>query len=541
MPASSATSCLRVGKFATLGIAVTGRQRILILLSPSDPSSMQLDSIDIAFVVLYLVSVAALGMWVSRGIKSGRDLFLGGRSLPWWAVGTSLVVSDIGAKDMVGLADDGYRFGLVMTNFDLIGCVFPVLIAAFLFMPFLWLAGVYTIPEYLGRRYNSAVRYFFAAVWAVFMIGTLGVIFVSSATMFENLLGWGFFVSVGVTATLVGAYTVCGGLKAVVYTDFISCLVLIVGAVLICVIGLQEVGGWTALREKVSALPGSEYHFQLLRPADDPDYPWPAVLLGLGFVLGPAYWIGNQAIVQRSFGTKSQSEARASYVLCAAIKTFFPFLLVLPGLIGLALFHDQLGSANESTWKVGGVLPELVKLLPTGVLGIVLGAFLAGIMSNLDSYVNSAATLCVTDLYKPLLRPSASERECLWVGRVLIVVFLLGGAVASVQVRESFKSVFEAFQTFLSFFQGALLALLLCGMLTTRATPWGGFAGLVVGIGVAATLTAMKVLFLWTAWWSFVGALLAVLLVSLVTRPHDQQRLRGLVCWLPATEGDSHV
>ncbi len=500
---------------------------------------MHLNSIDLALVVIYLIGVAAIGMWVSRGVKTGRDLFLGGRSLPWWAVGTSLVVSDIGAKDMVGLADDGYRFGLVMTNFDLIGCVFPVLIAAFLFMPFLWLAGVYTIPEYLGRRYNSAVRYFFAVIWALFMVGTLGVIFVSAATMFENLLGWGFLISVGVTATLVGVYTVFGGLKAVVYTDFISCLVLIVGATLICVIGLVEVGGWSALQEKVAALPNTEHHFQLLRPASDPDYPWPAVLLGLGFVLGPAYWIGNQAIVQRSFGTKSQSEARASYVLCAAIKTVFPFLLVLPGLIGLALFHDRLGSASADSWKVGGVLPELVKLLPTGILGIVLGAFLAGIMSNLDSYVNSASTLCVTDLYQPLIRPKATDRECLWVGRILIVVFLLGGAFASFYVRDTFKSVFEAFQTFLSFFQGALLALLLAGMLSRRATQWGGLCGLLVGIGLAAGMTFYNVLFLWTAWWSFVGALATVIIVSLMTRPYDEERLRGLVCWLPSREKET--
>ena len=235
----------------------------------------------------------------------GKDLFLGGRALPWWAIGASLVVSDIGAKDMVGLAGDGYRFGMVMTNFDLIGCVLPVLVAAFLFMPYLWMAGVYTVPEYLGKRYNSWVRSLFALIWAVFMVGTLGVIFVSAAAMFENLLGWGFAISVATTAILVAIYTAIGGLKAVVYTDFVSCIVLVVGAALICILGLQETGGWSGLREKVEALPETEHHFSILRPADDPAYPWPAVLLGLGFVLGPAYWIGNQAIVQRTFGARS--------------------------------------------------------------------------------------------------------------------------------------------------------------------------------------------------------------------------------------------
>ncbi|MCA9184709.1 MAG: sodium/solute symporter [Pirellulaceae bacterium] len=496
---------------------------------------MHLGSIDITFVVLYLLGIAAFGMWMGRGMHTGFDLFLGGKSLPWWAVAASLVVSDIGAKDMVGLADDGYRYGLVMTNFDLIGCVFPVLIAAFLFMPFLWLAGVYTIPEYLGRRYNQYVRLCFAVIWAVFMVGTLGVIFVSAGTMFESLLGWNFSTSVLMTAILVALYTAFGGLKAVVYTDLVSCVVLIIGAILICVIGLQEVGGWQALREKVDAMPGTEYHFQLLRPADDADYPWPAVLLGLGFVLGPAYWIGNQAIVQRSFGTKSQSEARASYVMCAAIKTLFPFLLVVPGLIGLALFHDKIGPGNSDSWQGGQVLPELVKLLPTGILGVVLGAFLAGIMSNLDSYVNSAATLCVTDIYQALINRRATGPQLMWLGRALVVMFLSLGACCSFFVRERFGSVFEAFQTFLSFFQGPLLALLLFGMLTRFATQWGGLAGLLSGVTVASYLKfgTTDLSFLWIAWWSFVASVAGVAIVSLFTKRYNDDRLRGLVCWLP--------
>ncbi len=494
---------------------------------------MHLQSLDLALVVLYLVGIAAVGVWAGRGVKTGKDLFLGGRSLPWWAVGASLVVSDIGAKDMVGLADDGYRHGLVMANFDLIGCVFPVLVAAFLFMPYLWLAGVYTIPEYLGRRYNQGVRTAVGVILALSMVAMLGVIYVSAATMFNNLLGWSFEASVAVTALVVGVYTVFGGLKAVVYTDFVSCIVLIIGAALICMIGLNEVGGWDALRAKVAALPETENHFNVVRPADDPEFGWPAVLLGLGFVLGPSYWIGNQAIVQRTFGTKSQSEARASYVLCAAIKTIFPLLLVVPGLIALALFHEKIGPGSAESWEGGRVLPELVKLLPTGVLGIVMGAFLAGVMSNLDSYVNSASTLVVTDLYRTLIRKDASEREVLIVGRILIVVFLLGGIGIAYQVRK-FGSVFEAFQTYLSLVQGALLALLLCGMLTRRATPWGGLAGLIGGVSAALILNANGVHYLWVAWWSFVAALSFVALVSLFTKAHSDERLRGLVWFLPA-------
>ncbi|MEX0936816.1 MAG: sodium/solute symporter [Pirellulales bacterium] len=525
------------------------------MLETSEPmGSLRLSSVDVAMVLAYLLGILALGMWLSRGIKTGRDLFLAGKSLPWWAVGASLVVSDIGAKDMVGLADDGYRYGLVMTNFDFIGCIFPVLIAAFLFMPYLWLAGVYTIPEYLGRRYNQAVRTLFAIIWGVFMTGMLAVIYVSAANVFEHLLGWEFWFSVLVTAVIVGLYTTMGGLKAVVFTDLVSCIVLIVGASLVCIFGLVEVGGWSGLQARIAEIPGTENHFELLLPADsDTPYPWPAVLLGLGFVLGPAYWIGNQAIVQRTFGTRSQNEARASYVLCAAIKLVFPLLLVIPGLIGLAAFHDRIGPADGPGWEGGQVLPTVLQLLPPGVLGIVVGAFLAGVMSNLDSYVNSAATLCVTDLYQPLIRPQASDRESLFVGRGLIVLFLAGGAAMSYRVYESFDSVYEAFQTFMSIFQGALLALLLLGMLSSRTTQWGGLAGMVCGVGSAVVMHLWHrmdflpaswqidagISFLWVAWWSFVAAVAGTVAVSLVTRPFDKERLRGLVYWLPAEEADA--
>jgi SSS family solute:Na+ symporter len=336
-------------------------------------------------------------------------------------------------------------------------------------------------------------------------------------------------------------------LKAVVFTDALSCIVLIIGATMICVLGLSAVGGLSGLKATVSGLDWTKHHLRLLPPADHPVYPWPAVLLGLGFVLGPAYWIGNQAIVQRTLGTRSQNEARASYVFCAAVKLVFPMLLVLPGLIGLALFHQQLGEPGEG-WDGNRVLPMLVaRLLPPGVLGLVIGAFLAGVLSNLDSYVNSASTLIVTDLYRPYLNPAASDRQCLQIGRWLVIVLLIGGGVLSYPIKTRFGSVFEAFQTFLTFFQGPLLALLLLGMLTRRATAWGGLAGMLAGVLSAAMLNSAETLFgigggvpfLWTAWWSFVTALVVTLLVSVVTRPHDEERLRGLVCWLPVKEGNA--
>jgi len=503
--------------------------------------------VDVAAVLAYLLSVVTIGLWLSRGIRTSRDFFLAGKTLPWWAVGMSLVVTDIGAKDMIGVAGDAYRYGLVMMNYDFIGCIFPVLLAAFLFMPFFWIAGVYTVPEYLGRRYNLGVRACFAVIWVFFMTATIGTIFVSAAAMFEVLLGWPFWFSVGLSVVAVGLYTVSGGLKAVVFTDVVSCIVLVTGAALICVLGVERVGGIAGLKASISALDWTRDHFDILPPTDHAVYPWPAVVLGLGFVLGPAYWIGNQAIVQRTLGSRSQNEARASYVFCAGIKLVFPVLLVLPGMIALAMLSRELGRP-EGEWNGNRVLPMLLAhLLPPGVLGIVIGAFLAGILSNLDSYVNSASTLIVTDLYRPFINRHATDQQCLRLGRWLVAVLLVGGALLSYPIKTRFGTVFEAFQTFLTFFQGPLLALLLLGMLTRRATQWGGLAGMGAGVATAVVLNGAESLlgiaggvpFLWTAWWSFVAAVVVTAAVSMVTRPHDEDRLRGLVCWLPAKKEET--
>jgi SSS family solute:Na+ symporter len=494
--------------------------------------SLRLSTLDAAIIVTYLVGITALGLWASRGVRTSRDFFLAGRSLPWWVAGMSLVVSDIGAKDMVGLAGDAYRYGIVMMNFDFVACTMPLLIAAFLFMPLFWGAGVTTIPEYLGRRYNVGVRTFFAVIWSFFMVGTVATIFVSAAAMFEGLLGWSFWFSVGLTSVLVAIFTTSGGLKAVAVTDVASCIVLIGGATLLCAIGLREVGGVTAMMAKVSALPWTGEHFELLPSASHEAFPWPAVVLGLGLVLGPAYWVGNQAIVQRTFGVRSQADARASYVFAACIKLVFPVLLVLPGLLALALYADELGAPTPG-WDANQVLPMMIgRLVPPGALGLLVGAFIAGVMANLDSYVNSASTLLVTDLYRPFVRPRASDAECLKVGRWLVIVLIVVGAALSYQVKVRFGSVFEAFQTFLSFFQGALFALLLFGMITRRATAAGGVAGMLAGVGTAAAMSASGQLYLWTAWWSFVAASVTLIVVSLLTSRKSDDDLRGLVCWV---------
>ncbi len=489
-----------------------------------------LAGIDYAIVIAYLVGVLLLGVYFRKFVHTSRDYFLGGRLMPFWAIGMSLVVSDIGAVDFVGAAGQAYRYGVVVANFDWIGCVPAMILAAFVFVPYYWRAGVYTIPEYLGRRYNDYVRAAEALIWIVFQAFGLGIIFWASAILLNTLMGWPKGVSIIITATITGLYTVFGGLAAVVMTDVVQMIIMYIGAAAILIMGLISVGGWNGLMEKVLAM-GPEYqnHFDLILPADTTTpYPWTGILFGLTFVLANAYWIGNQTIVQRCLGAKSEWHAKASMLWGAFLKLFIPVLVMFPGLIAVVV-HPGLENGDEA-------VPRMIRdMLPPGLTGLLFAAFFAGLMSSVDSSLNSTATLWTKDIYERYIRKGASDRHYLLVGRLVTLVILLLG-VLTAPLSEKFPGMYVYVQTLLSFFQGPTLAILLLGMFWTRTTPAGGLAGLIGGIALSAFLYWKKASFftiedpfLYISWWSFVGACIMTVGVSMITRPKPREALYGLV------------
>lgn len=491
---------------------------------------MRLSFIDTTIILFYLGGVLALGTILRKYVRSAKDYFLAGRMLPWWAIGMSIVVSDIGAYDFVGASGGAYRFGLVQANFDWIGCIPGMILAAFIFIPYYWRSGIYTIPEYLGRRYNDTVRAMEAVLWGVFMICNLGIFFWTAAVMLKPLMGWSVWTSIILTATVVGVYTVTGGLSAVVMTDVVQLVIMFIGGAALVVLGLWNVGGWSGLVEKVHAL-GPEYadHFKLLLPVGTKSpYPWTGIILGLTIVLATAYWIGNQAIIQRTLGAKSEWDAKSGMLWAAVLKVFIPVFIVFPGLIALAMYPG-LENPDEA-------LPTLVKgLLPPGLMGLVFAAFFAALMSSVDSYLNSASTLWTKDIYQRFIRKNAPDKHYLVVGRVLTIAFVLL-AVGFAPVTDKFPGIYVAMQTLLSFFQGPTLAILLLGMLWRRTTQWGALAGLIGGVAISGSMFAMKKdificeePFLYIAWWSFVSSLVITTVVSLLTKPHPLERLHGLV------------
>ncbi len=545
-------------------------------LGSSSTATDGLTGLDYSVIGVYLLATIALGLFIGRRMKTGTDFFLGGRSLPWWAIGMSLVATDIGGTDMIGVGGATYKHGMAVANFEWIGCVPAMIIASFVFIPFLYRSGVYTIPEFLERRYNAGVRSVLAVCWLLFMACNLGIMLLASAKMMSSVFPWSPATCIWVTAALVGFYTCVGGLAAVVYTDMIQCTVMIGGCLLVLILGLIDVGGVDGLREKLreadarrAAAAAAEEPAQNPEAAGDDHldrtqlivrvdtktpYPWPAILFGLALILSPAYWIGNQAIVQRSLGARSEFEAKASYIWGALLKNIIPVIIVLPGLIAIAKFPD-LSDGDQA-------LPRLVnELLPAGLRGLFVAAFLAALMSSIDSYLNSAATIVSHDLYKRFVNPEVTQERLLFIGRMTtlgLVAWAIVFAFVLTLMNEK-SGLYTIFQTLMAFFQGPALAVLLTGMLWRRATGKAALAAMLCGIAASITLYALsqetvtkqlglKPLFqipdpfLYFSVWAFLVTLTLLIVLSLLTKPDPDEKTQYVIGGLKqrvAAEGDA--
>jgi SSS family solute:Na+ symporter len=483
---------------------------------------MDIRGIDLIIVVAYLIAIPVFGVYFRKYVKTEEDYFLAGKMLPWWVISMSIIGTNIGAYDYMGAAGGAYRFGIAQANYEWIGAIPAMVLSALLFVPYYWKAGVYTVPEFLGKRYNLAVRVIEAILWGAFLACVLGVFFWASGLMLNEYLGIPVEVSLLITALIVGVYTITGGLAAVAMTDVVQLLVMFIGGVALTVLGLWTVGGWSGLVNAVT--PKNPDHFRLFLPLDNPTYPWLGMIFGLALVLSPAWWCCHQAIIQRTLGARSAWDAKAGMLFASFPKMLIPILVVLPGLLALSLNPGLVGADMDKAF------PWLIKnLLPAGLAGLVFAAFMAALISSVDSTLNSAATLWTRDIYQRFFKKDASDKHYLRVGRILTLVFVLW-AIAFAPVTKEFPGIYVAMQTLLSIFQGPTFAITLLGIYWKRANQWGGLSGLLGGVAISSSLFFItKSSFLYIAWWSFLGSLLITIIVSLLTKPEPSEKLEGLV------------
>jgi len=425
---------------------------------------------DILVIAAYFVVLAAIAWWAAKREKNiSADFFLASRDVGWLAVGASLFASNIGSEHLVGLAGTGAASGLAVGHFEWLAS-FILLLLGWLFVPFYLRSGVYTMPEFLERRYNAASRSYFTWVSIVgYVLTKISVTLFAGGIVMRAVTGFDFWTSAAILIVITGLYTIFGGLRAVIYTEVMQAVVLIVGSVTLMFIGLHAVGGWSGLRASVPP-----DFFSMWKPSSHKDFPWTGVVFGAP-ILGIWYWCTDQHIVQRVLAARNITEARRGTILAGYLKILPVFIFVLPGIIAAALYQDVRTGQTDSAYPV-----LVTRLLPIGFKGLVLAGMLAALMSSLASAFNSVSTLLTWDVYRKW-RPNATEARLVFVGRITTVLLVGVGLLWIPMMKYVSPQLYIYLQSVQAYIAPPIAACFLLGVLSPRLNGKGALAALWTG------------------------------------------------------------
>jgi SSS family solute:Na+ symporter len=487
---------------------------------------ISLSSLDIGIIAVYFVVVITLGLWIAKKDRSSEaDFFVAGNKLGWFIIGASLFASNISSEHLIGLAADGFRTGMAVGNYEWFAVIILIVLGT-VFVPFYVGNKIRTVPEYLEKRFGPGARNYLSLLTIIAnILIRISVALYAGAVVLEQMFGLDMWTSVFILAVTTVLYTSAGGLKAVVYTDTIQSIILLIGTTAITWIALDKVGGFSGLRE---ALPPEM--FKMIKPADDPEMPWTGLVVGVP-ILGLWYWCTDQVIVQRVLGAKNIHQARMGSLFAALLKLTPVFLFVLPGLCARVLFPDIEAKA---------AFPTLVtELLPNGLVGLVAAALIAALMSSIDSTLNSTGTLVSLDFYQKKY-PNASSAEIVRSGRITMVTVMIFGMIWVAVVAKQ-QSLFQYLQGVNAAISPPVAAGFLMGIFWKRANYPGVlaafFGGLVIGLGLMLAnefIDGFSLAFLLQAGVTFACSVLILVVVSLNTAPPTSEQLDHLT-WKDAS------
>lgn len=504
-----------------------------------------LGTLDWTFVALYFAAIFAVAAWVVRRARAGEasssGYFLAGRNVGWFVVGAALFASNIGSEHLVGLAGTGYDSGLAVGQFEILASLI-LLLLGWLFVPFYLRSSVYTMPEFLERRYSPAARWYLAVISIVgYVLTKISVTLYAGGIVYEVLVGGDFWTGALIIVVVTGIYTALGGLRAVLYTEALQTIVLLGGAVLVTGIGLSKLGGFGALA--AASDPGT---FDLWKPASHPSFPWTGIVFGAP-ILGVWYWCTDQFIVQRVLSASGVDQARRGTIFGGFLKVLPLFLFVLPGVVAAALVRTgqlEIASADHA-------LPEMIRtLLPAGVRGIVVAGFLAALMSSLAAVFNSCSTLITWDVYRKL-RPDASERRLVLVGKLSTVILVVCGLLWIPLMKYISGQLYVYLQSVQAYISPPIAAVFLLGVFWKRVNGAGAIASLATGFVLGAARLVLELTreslegplrsyadinFLHFAVLLFAVCTAVLVGVSLLTPAQPERSLAGLTF---ATAGDA--
>ena len=444
--------------------------------------------LDIGVIAVYFLIIFAVGFRFSRRERSSEDYFLAGRNVGWFAIGASLFVSNISTEHFIGLSGSGATSGLAVGGYEWEAC-FILLILGWVFVPFYLRSNVFTMPEFLERRFNRHCSVYLAGISIVAYIFTkISVHLYAAAIVLQRVVGWSPLTVALILVIATGVYTVTGGLAAVIYTDLVQTLILIFGAALLAIIGLDKVGGMHGLR---AALPPDYFH--MVKSVSDPDFPWTGMLFGAPLI-GIWYWCTDQSIVQRVLSARDEGHAKAATIFAGFLKILPVFILVLPGLIAVALF-PQLFNFEAGHVTNGDIAypTMIINILPEGLVGIMIAALLAALMGAMSSVFNSASTMVTLDFYKKL-RPDSSEYSLVTFGRVATGLMVVLGVLWVPFIHLLNGQMFVYLQSVQSYISPPIAACFIFGILWPRLNGQGAIASLLAGFVLGATRFIFEVL-----------------------------------------------
>ena len=507
---------------------------------------MNFTTLDYIIFIGYILGIVALGLFVSREKKghekNSNDYFLAGNKLTWWAIGASLIAANISAEQIIGMSGSGFAGGLAIASYEWMAAITLIIVGKF-FLPIFIEKKIYTIPEYIEKRYNTTLKTILAIFWIfLFIFVNLTTVMFLGAKALDTIMGTGdgtLLVPAMIGLALVAAaYSLYGGLSAVAWTDVIQVVLLVLGGIITTIIALDHVtpdGGIFAGLSHIYETAGDKFHMILTK--DNPEFnnlPGIAVLVGGMWIANLYYWGFNQYIIQRTLAAKSLKEAQRGIVFAAFLKLIIPLIVVIPGIVAFIMFSQPEGTAiidgaREAFIKANGEInydkayPWLISsFIPTGLKGVVVAALTAAIISSLASMLNSTATIFTMDIYKPYFAKNSSEKNLVNVGRITASVSLVI-ALMIAPFLNSLPQVFQYIQEYTGLVSPGILAVAMLGLfwkkVTTRGAIWGAI--LSIPIALALKLPIMELPFMDQMMYTFLLTIVIIGMISLSSNDHD--------------------